>query len=142
MRSDYFQGWADSVDFFEKTITVEEAVDDPQLGLSRTGSLTAENSITESNKAKKGKLFNLPYDKLVIAVGCYSQTFDIPGVKEHAMFLKDVGDAQKIRQRILACFEIASLPITSEQMRKYLLNFAIVGGGPTGVEFASGSIAL
>jgi NADH dehydrogenase FAD-containing subunit len=52
---------------------------------------------------KKGKRFELEYDKLVVAVGCYSQTFGTPGVKENALFLKDVGDARKIRKRILDC---------------------------------------
>jgi NADH dehydrogenase FAD-containing subunit len=85
----------------------------------------------------QGKMFNMSYDKLVIAVGCYSQTFNTPGVKEHALFLKDVGDARKIRKRILACFETAALPTTSEAMKKNLLNFAVVGGGPTGIEFSA-----
>lgn len=55
----------------------------------------------------------------------------------YSLFLKDVGDARKIRNRLLACFEAAALPTTSDEMRKNLLNFAIVGGGPTGIEFAA-----
>jgi NADPH-dependent 2,4-dienoyl-CoA reductase/sulfur reductase-like enzyme len=50
-----------------------------------------------------GGPFMLRYDKLVIAVGAYAQTFDVPGVKEHAHFLKDVKDARAIRMRILEC---------------------------------------
>lgn len=53
------------------------------------------------------------------------------------LFLKDVGDARKIRNRLLACFEAAALPTTSDEMRRTLLNFAIVGGGPTGIEFSA-----
>jgi NADH dehydrogenase FAD-containing subunit len=52
---------------------------------------------------KRGQVFGLNYDKLVIAVGCYSQTFGTPGAKENAFFLKDVVDARKIRKRILEC---------------------------------------
>lgn len=51
--------------------------------------------------------------------------------------MKDVGDARKIRNRILACFEGAALPTTTDEQRKQLLNFAIVGGGPTGIEFSA-----
>ena len=51
--------------------------------------------------------------------------------------MKDVADARKIRNRILACFETAALPTTSDAMRKVLLNFAVVGGGPTGIEFSA-----
>jgi NADH dehydrogenase len=53
------------------------------------------------------------------------------------LFLKDVGDARRIRNRILACFEAAALPTTTDKQRKQLLNFAIVGGGPTGIEFSA-----
>lgn len=53
------------------------------------------------------------------------------------MFLKDVGDARNIRNRILACFETAALPTTTDEQRRMLLNFAIVGGGPTGIEFSA-----
>lgn len=48
-----------------------------------------------------------------------------------------MGDARKIRNRLLACFEAAALPTTSDETRRQLLNFAVVGGGPTGIEFAA-----
>ncbi|KAF2673928.1 NADH dehydrogenase [Microthyrium microscopicum] len=136
-HADFIQGWADSVDFFNKRISIEEAVDDPRLGLAPTGRRHVELSTGEHVTRRKGKTFNLDYDKLIITVGCYSQTFSIPGVREHALFLKDVGDARRIRKRILACFENAALPTTSDAMKKHFLNFAVVGGGPTGIEFAA-----
>jgi NADH dehydrogenase FAD-containing subunit len=54
-----------------------------------------------------------------------------------ALFLKDIGDARKIRRRILEIFDLAVLPITTEKVKKNLLHFAVVGGGPTGMEFAA-----
>lgn len=83
------------------------------------------------------KSFAVKYDKLVIAVGAHTQTFNIPGVREHAYFLKETRDAIKIRRQILRCFEEASLPSTSTERQKQLLHFCIVGGGPTGVEFSA-----
>lgn len=138
----YFQGWADDVDFNRKVLTVEEAVDDPKQAQALTGGLHEDESqsqvkLEKQSKAKKGELFELNYDKLAIAVGCYAQTFNTRGVKENAFFLKDVGDARKIRNRILSCFEAASFPTTSDRMRDMLLNFAVVGGGPTGIEFSA-----
>lgn len=98
------QAWGDNVDFVNKTLTAEEAVDDPRQGLALTASRNATEESTEQNgKLAKGKRFKLTYDKLAIAVGCYSQTFDIPGVREHALFLKDVGDARRIRNQLLTC---------------------------------------
>ena len=140
--ADYLQGWADAVDFTRKTVTIEDAVRDPYQGLALTAPRDEGKTQTESYaesvlKARRGQLFDIHYDKLIISVGSYSQTFNIPGVRENANFLKDVGDARKIRKRILECFETASLPTTPEETRKQLLNFAIVGGGPTGIEFAA-----
>lgn len=85
----FFQGWADGVDFKKGTVTIEEAVDDPLQGLAPTtdrhaGKSHAQREEEKVEEAKKGKLFDLSYDKLVITVGCYSQTFNTPGVREHA----------------------------------------------------------
>lgn len=38
---------------------------------------------------------------------------------------------------MLACFEAAALPTTTDEKRRQLLNFAVVGGGPTGIEFSA-----
>lgn len=56
-------------------------------------------------------------------------------LKLHA--LQEVEDAQKIRRKIVDCFERASLPNLSDEERKKILHFVVVGGGPTGVEFAA-----
>lgn len=141
-RGQFFQGWADGVDFEKKTLSVEENVEDELQGLALAGGRhdhqdSRQRAIEKQVEVKKGKLFDMTWDKLVIAVGCYSQTFNTKGVREHAYFLKDVGDARKIRNRMLQCFETAALPTTSETMRKQLLNFAVVGGGPTGIEWSA-----
>lgn len=121
---EFHQAWASSIDFKNKTIRVEA---------NERGDVSAA-----TNKPQiKGEEFDVKYDKLIIAVGCYSQTFGIEGVKEHAHFLRDVGDARAIRLQILQAFETAGLPTTSIKERKKLLHFAIVGGGPTGIEFAA-----
>ncbi|XP_056008632.1 uncharacterized protein LOC125653144 [Ostrea edulis] len=81
--------------------------------------------------------YTLNYDKLVLAVGARSNTFNVPGVEEHAFFLKDIPDARKIRNRIIQNIELSLHPGLDENERKRLLNFVIVGGGPTGVEFGA-----
>ena len=78
----------------------------------------------------------VPFDMLVVAVGAENATFGIPGVREHSCFLKEVGDAQQIRKRIMDCVETASFKDQSDEERKRLLHMVVVGGGPTGVEFA------
>jgi NADH:ubiquinone reductase (non-electrogenic) len=84
-----------------------------------------------------GKDFNLIYDFLVIAVGAVNHTFGIKGVHENAFFLKELRDARKIRQRIIDNFEQASTPGLEAGELSRILHFVVVGGGPTGVEFAA-----
>ncbi|CAN6177056.1 unnamed protein product [Urochloa humidicola] len=79
----------------------------------------------------------LDYDYLVVALGATVNTFNTPGVLEHCHFLKEVEDAQKIRRSVIDCFEKASLPNISEEEKRKTLHFVVIGGGPTGVEFAA-----
>ena len=81
--------------------------------------------------------FQLPYDHLVVSVGAQVNTFGIPGVKEHCIFLKQVEDAAKLRRAIGNCFERASVPGISDEQRRAALTFAVIGAGPTGVEFCA-----
>ncbi|XP_035211274.1 internal alternative NAD(P)H-ubiquinone oxidoreductase A1, mitochondrial-like [Stegodyphus dumicola] len=81
--------------------------------------------------------FSLPYDKLIIGVGCLNNTFGIPGVEKYAFFLKEISDAQKIRRKILRNCEKALAPTLSEKESQRLLHTVIVGGGPTGIEFGA-----
>jgi len=80
--------------------------------------------------------FRLDYDRLVVAVGATSNTFNTPGVEEHAMFLKELPDAATIRDRMLDAFETAALQADPVEKTK-LCTFVVVGAGPTGVEFAA-----
>jgi len=84
----------------------------------------------------KDQFIPLSYDSLVIACGAVSNTFGIKGVEENAFFLKQINDARRIRQRIIECFEYASEPGTTEEEIQNILTFAVVGAGPTGVEFS------
>lgn len=43
----------------------------------------------------------IPYDYLVCAVGAETQTFNIPGVKEHAVFMKEIGDAERVDLQLI-----------------------------------------
>jgi NADH:ubiquinone reductase (non-electrogenic) len=57
-------------------------------------------------------------------------------VKEHSLFLKEVDDARRIRARIMDCCETATFKDQPPEEVKRLLHMVVVGGGPTGVEFA------
>lgn len=78
----------------------------------------------------------IPYDLLVLAPGAKSNTFNTPGVEQYCHFLKEMAQARGLRNAVLDAFESASI-CTNEAERKRLLTFVIIGGGPTGVEYAA-----
>ncbi len=77
----------------------------------------------------------LPYDYLVLASGSQSDYFGNATLARHAFGLKDLDEGLAIRNRILMRFEEARWTDDRER-RRTLLTFAVVGGGPTGVEMA------
>ena len=81
----------------------------------------------------------LPYDILILACGAKTNFFGMKETMENALSLKTVTDSLNMRSFILQNFEAALLS-SDKEVQKRLMNFVIVGGGPTGVEI-SGSLA-
>ena len=77
----------------------------------------------------------IQYDYLVLATGAQTDYFGNPSLARHAMGLKDLDEGLAIRNRILQQFE-ESRWTDDPDRRRALLSFAVVGGGPTGVEMA------
>ncbi len=82
---------------------------------------------------------SLTYDYLVMATGTKTNFFGNTNIQDHAMPMKNVPQALNIRSLMLQNFEKADDSPDGEE-RKALLNFCIVGAGPTGVEL-SGAFA-
>ncbi|UYL10776.1 NAD(P)/FAD-dependent oxidoreductase [Bdellovibrio sp. SKB1291214] len=82
---------------------------------------------------------DLAYDYLIVATGAQHSYFANPEWEEYAPGLKTLEQATEIRRRILSAFEEAENEIDPVK-QKSLLNFVVVGAGPTGVELA-GAIA-
>ena len=76
------------------------------------------------------------YDYLIVALGATTNFFDTKGAAEHALVLKDLQGAIKLRSTIIERFEAASRT-TDPEKRREMLSFVIVGGGATGVELAA-----
>ena len=83
----------------------------------------------------------IPYDYLVIGAGSVTNFFGLESVERHAFDLKELADAEILRNHILTAFERAVLEPDPARKRA-LMTFVIVGGGPTGVEFAGALIEL
>ena len=132
----YVQAVANSVDFDKKIVNCAS------FYKHFTGE--RENPIREE--------FDVEYDKLILAMGTKSNTFGVPGIvsveeelehsdsgtnKHNVFFLKQLENARAVRNRIIECCERAASPFISEQEKRRLLTFLVVGGGPTSIEFTS-----
>lgn len=106
--------------------------DDQENFFFRLGEVTAvkpeENLIETSIGAVK-------YDYLIIATGAGTNFYGMRDVQRHAIPMKTITDAIKLRNIIIRNFEQALLTDDPVAMNS-LMDFVIVGGGPTGVELA------
>ena len=75
----------------------------------------------------------LAYDHLVIAMGQSADLSRFPGFSDHALTMKYLSDAFKLRNHIIGCLENADVARVPE-VKKQLLTFVVVGAGFSGVE--------
>ncbi|MSR48086.1 MAG: cyclic nucleotide-binding domain-containing protein [Planctomycetes bacterium] len=78
----------------------------------------------------------LGWDQLVIALGQVIDLSRIPGMAQHAMPIKTLGDAFHLRNHVLSRLEQAELE-SDETRRRWLLTFVTIGGGFSGIETAA-----
>ncbi|KAI8326466.1 FAD/NAD(P)-binding domain-containing protein [Martensiomyces pterosporus] len=115
----FYEAQCTDIDVGKKELVLERCVDQTDDGACQAPAATRIN-----------------YDYLVVGVGGTYNTFGTPGVEKYACFLKEMGDASKIRRRLKDAIERASFDSVSDAERDRLLHMVVVGGGPTGVEFA------
>ncbi len=80
-----------------------------------------------------GPAREVPYDHIVVAPGSISRTLPIPGLAEHAVGFKTIGEAIFLRNQVLERLDIAATT-TDPETRKRALTFVVVGAGFAGVE--------
>ena len=79
------------------------------------------------------RLTYIPYDHLIFAVGSATDLSQFPGVEEHAMSFKTLGDAFRLRNHLISMLEAADVE-DDPFYKLQTLTFVIAGGGYTGVE--------
>jgi len=97
--------------------------------------LAEVNKINPDNNTVETSIGNLDYDELIIATGSTTNFFGNTNIQKYTMEMKSIPQSLNIRSLILENFEEALLTSDLEE-RNALMNFVIVGGGPTGVELA------
>ncbi|HKQ55716.1 MAG TPA: FAD-dependent oxidoreductase [Methyloceanibacter sp.] len=76
---------------------------------------------------------DLAYDELVISLGTSVDLKRFPGLPEHALTMKDLADAHRLRTHVIGCLETADVTEDPDAKRQ-LLTFVVVGAGFSGVE--------
>jgi NADH dehydrogenase FAD-containing subunit len=134
----YLEGRAVRVDVRQKILTVQMT------------ELLQPTTTSSGSTTMLKTTIDLSYDRLIVAVGCKSADSLVPGAAEFALFLKTCDDARRLRTAVGEALELACRPEGNDSMaaaanhddeearlarrRQKLLTFAIIGGGPTGVE--------
>ena len=80
-----------------------------------------------------GHVTALGFDVLVVAPGSVARTLPIPGLAEHGIAFKTIGEAIFLRNHVLSRLDAADTTI-DPALRRRLLTFMVVGGGYAGVE--------
>ena len=76
----------------------------------------------------------IAYDHLVIALGTVTDFRGLPGLPEHALPFKNLGDALMLRYHVIRALEEAAIERDDPELRRQLLTFVVAGGGFSGVE--------
>jgi NADH dehydrogenase len=77
---------------------------------------------------------DVTYDQLVLALGAVTNFFNTPGLAEHALTMKTLGDAIIVRNRVIDALELADNQRADATARKTTLTVVVAGGGFAGVE--------
>jgi NADH:ubiquinone reductase (H+-translocating) len=80
-----------------------------------------------------GRVEHVGYDVLVVALGSVARTLPIPGLAEHGIAFKTIGEAIYLRNHVLSRMDVAASSI-DPALRRRLLTFMVVGGGYAGIE--------
>lgn len=92
-------------------------------------------AVDAAARTVRTKFETIPYDILVLAAGTTNNFFGIPGLEKRVFTLKSTPEAIRCRNEVLERLERASL-CRNDRLRRRMLTFVVVGGGPTGVEIA------
>jgi NADH:quinone reductase (non-electrogenic) len=100
-----------------------------------TGAITGLSHAARTARVSplEGEPFELHYDVLVMAAGSVARTLPIPGLAEHGIGFKNVGEAIYLRNHVLGRLDVAS-STDDPEVRRRALTFTFVGGGYAGIE--------
>ncbi len=107
-------------------------------GIDRTRKTISVSACVDQDGAELLPARELPYDTLVLAIGCVTHFFGVPGAAEHAIALDTVAQAERFRKRLIAaCVRAQNGRGRVGEDGRPRVDVAIIGAGATGVELSA-----
>ena len=98
------------------------------LFMAQATGIDGKNKILHTNHGE------IAYDYLIVSAGATTNYFGLESVEKYSYGMKTIQETLHIRNHVLHMFERANKQLDSEAVRRQMLTFICVGGGPTGVE--------
>jgi NADH dehydrogenase len=117
-------------------VPLRRMLPDSQIEVGYIESIDVANRMVALRRRVSGAVSTIEYDALILAVGGVTDLRAVPGMAEHAVGIRTLGDAFYLRNRALDMLEEARIE-TDPARREELLTFVVIGGGSTGVEVAA-----
>jgi NADH dehydrogenase len=102
------------------------------LYVRKVESIDLDKKVVVTSHGFRPQLLEIDYDYLVLALGT-ENFLDVPGLQEHGLPFKNLGDALVLRNRLIHILEEADIE-RDEGLRRSMLTFVMAGGGFSGVE--------
>jgi len=106
-----------------------------RVGIADVESIDLKNKVVRVLHPGTATKRELNYDHLVLAMGAVTNFHGTPGLEEHALTMKSLGDAIVVRNRVLDALNVADNQ-ADEEDRKKTLTVVVAGGGFAGTETA------
>ena len=112
---------------------VRDLVPKAQFHWSKVERVDIKSKLVFTSQGDGKELVAIPYDHLVFALGKVSDFSSMPGVQQHALAMKNLDDAFRLRNHVYRCLELADIEDEPDE-KAALLTFVVGGGGFSGVE--------
>jgi NADH:ubiquinone reductase (H+-translocating) len=117
-------------------VPLRRMLPDAQVEVGYVSAIDVKNKTVSLTRPRSGTTTAIEYDALIIAIGSVTDLAMVPGMAEHSVGVRTLGDAFYLRNRALDMLEEARIE-KNDVRRRRLLTFVVVGGGSTGVEIAA-----
>jgi NADH dehydrogenase len=122
-----------SLGLFDPIVPIRHLCPGATLYVGEVGEIDLARRCVRVTMVQRAQPLDIAYDYLVLALGTLDNFGVVPGLVEHGLHFKNIGDALVLRNRIIHTLESADIE-RDPQVRRALLTFVMAGGGFSGVE--------